>query len=680
MKVSLNWIREYIDLPENLTIEKLSYDLTMRTVEVEGCKNLGDAFQNIVAGRILSVSAHPKADRLRVVMADIGESEPVQVVCGGSNLEPGQMVAVAKPGAKVIWHGEGEPVEIKITKLRGVESYGMICGANEIGLENLLPAADDHEIIDLKGIGCQPGDNIAAVLFLEDQILEIDNKSMTNRPDLWGHYGIARELAAIYNLELKALPAFPGGRPLPEFPVQIENSDLCRRYTAIVYSGLKNEPSPLWLRSSLYKVGLRPINNIVDITNYIMLAVGQPAHGFDKSHVRDEIRVRTARKNELLELLDGKELRLGGKNLVIADRSEVLALAGIMGGKKDSVLPETTEIILELANFSPTCIRHTTQEFGLRTEASIRFEKHVDTQRIDLALGLATRLFREILPNSVMTAFSDVCPQPTEPAVIDVTIPFLSVRLGSPVTAADVERSLAPLGFTTSAAGDHLKITVPSWRSTGDVSLADDILEEVARMIGYANFALIPPAVVLDKPVNQLPVQLERKLREYLACRCGFQEVFTYPWTEEKFILAAGINPDSLLTLSTPPAPENRYLRASLVPGLLEAIVTNLKHVDTFRIFELTQVFSPGAVSPSSADEALPLQQRFLTGVLTGSDAEKLFFEAKGILENMARYSQMQDFAFAREQEPAWTEKKVWLNLIAQGEIIGSVGLLSLKA
>ena len=679
MKVSLNWIREYVDLPAGLTMEQLAYDLTMRTVEVEGYENLAEAYEQIVAGRIIEVNAHPKADRLRVVMTDIGLGEPVQIVCGGSNLEPGQMVAVAKPGSKVVWHGEGEPVAIKASKLRGVESFGMICGAGEIGLGALLPAADDHEIVDLKGIACQPGDNLASILNLDDQVLEIDNKSLTNRPDLWGHYGIARELSAIYGTALKPLPVFAAAANLPRYPVSIADANLCRRYAAVVYTGLKNEPSPLWLQTSLFKVGLRPINNIVDITNYIMLAVGQPTHGFDRTHVEGGIVVRPARDREELELLDGKTLLLDGGNLVIADQRAPLGLAGIMGGSQDSILPDTAEIVLEIANFSPTCIRRTTQAFGLRTEASIRFEKHVDVQRVDQALGLAARLFAEIIPGSVMAAFNDVCPVRTEQPAIEVTIPFLSTRLGNPVTAEDVTRYLVPLGFTTEADGDLLRIIPPSWRSTGDVSLPDDILEEVARMIGYDNFAVIPPKIVLEKPVNQPKVRLDRNLREYLAFRCGFQEVFTYPWVHEKYIQAAGSEPDGLLSLSTPPAPENRFLRSSLIPGLLETVVTNLKYYDAFRVFELTQVFARGAMSPSVPSEVLPRQERHLAGALTGGNAEKLFFEAKGILESLARGCQMQALSFSREEQPAWAEKKVWLNIVADGAVAGSVGLVSLK-
>ena len=686
MKVSFNWIREYVALPADLTMEKLAFDLTMRTVEVEGNENLAASFKNIVAGRITAVEPHPQADRLRVVQVDVGEADeqgvmkPAQVVCGGSNLEVDQMVILARPGSWVRWHGEGEPVELKASKLRGVLSEGMICASAEVGLEALFPAEDDHVIVDLAGVPCQPGDNMAAVLHLDDQILEIDNKSMTNRPDLWGHYGIARELSAIYDCPLKPLPVFVPSADLPAYPVTIENPDLCRRYSAMVLSNLVNEPSPLWMQIALFKVGLRPINNIVDITNYVMLAVGQPTHGFDRSHVKDEIRVRTARAGEVLELLDGKKLQLQETDLLIADRETPLGLAGIMGGRNDSVLLETTEIVLEIANFAPRGIRRTTQAFGLRTEASSRFEKHVDTQRVEQGLGLAARLFADVIPGARITAFSDVYPQPTLPPVIDVTLSFLSKRLGSPVTAADVTKSLAPLGFTVEADGDLLKVATPSWRGTGDVTLPDDILEEVARMIGYANFAYHAPAITLEKPVNQHKPQMDRSLREYLAFRCGFQEVFTYPWIEDRFHEAAGIDLQNLLAICTPPSPDNSRLRSSLVPAMLETLATNLRYFDAFRVFELTQVFKPGTITPSVPHEKLPLQERHLAGALAGTDAAQLFFEAKGVIESMGRFIQMQGtLTFARVTEPLWAEKKVWLNILLGEAVIGSVGLLSMK-
>ncbi len=682
MLVSLNWIREYVDLPADLSMEKLAYDLTMRTVEVEGTYDPAEGLDGIVAGRILEVRPHPQADRLRLVMTDVGLDEPVQIVCGGSNLAPDQIVVVALPGSQVRWHGQGEPVAIKRSKLRGEESYGMICGASEVGrLEELLPARAETEIMDLSAFPCRPGQPVAEVLGLSDIILEIDNKSMTNRPDLWGHYGLARELASIYHLPLKDLPVFTPPADLPAYPVAIEDPDRCLRYTAAHYTGLAVEPSPWDLQLKLWKVGMRPINNLVDLTNYVMLTTGQPTHGFDKTHVQGGIRVRLAGAGETLELLDSRVLELAPADLLICDEAQPLGLAGIMGGRKDSILPDTTEIILEVATFEATGIRRTTQIHGLRTEASIRYEKGVNTQRVDQALGVFQDILARLYPQARLEAFRDVETAPTAPIAITVEKDFLNLRLGQPISFQAMLDTLSPLGFTVQEAGDAFLVTVPSWRATGDVSLRDDVLEEVARMIGYENFEFTPPAITLEGPVNQKKPELERAIREYLAFRCGLQEIFTYPWVEDVYIQAAGQDPSTLLTLAAPPSPQTSHIRNSLIPGLLEAVETNTRYFTRFRIFEATQVFSATKTfSPSEPSEVLPLQEKHLGIALVGEDPETLFRELKGILETLPRVTMAEGFSFAQTSQPAWADRKAWLNLVADGEVIGSLGLLSMKS
>lgn len=682
MLVSLNWIREYVELPADLTMDKLSYDLTMRTVEVEGTENPASGLEQIVAGRILEVTPHPQADRLRLVLTDVGLEEPVQIVCGGSNLEPGQMVVAALPGSKVRWHGEGDPVEIKKSRLRGEESFGMICGASEVGrLEELLPASGEAKIMDITSFGASPGQPIADVLGLDDIILEIDNKSMTNRPDLWGHYGLARELAAIYHSPLKPLPAFQAPASIPRFPVMIEDPERCLRFTAAHYKNLIVEPSPWDLKLKLWKVGIRPINNIVDITNYVMLTTGQPTHGYDFSHVKDGISVRTARPSETLDLLDGRRLELNGEDLLIADEKGALGLAGIMGGKADSILADTKDMILEAASFSAVGIRHSAQFHGIRTEASMRFEKAINTQRIDEALGVFQNLVQRLLPEAELAAFSDLCPSPTTEPVIEAEKDFLSVRLGQAVTLQQMKDTLEPLGFSVREDDARFIVRVPSWRATGDVSLREDILEEVARMIGYENFEFIPPCVTLEKSVNQKKPSLERSVREYLGLRCALQEVFTYPWVDEAYIRAAGTDPSELLRLSAPPSPQTAHIRDSLIPGLLEAIEKNSRFFSEFSLFEMTHIFRKDKTfSPSDPSEVLPFQEKHLGIALTGEEPEQLFRRLKGILIELPRITMAEPFEFVREEKPAWADKKAWLNIAFNGMIIGSFGLLSMKA
>lgn len=680
MKLSLNWIKRYVDLPEDLTMEKLAYDLTMCTVEVEDAVNLGESLSGLVVGKILTVEKHPDADKLRVCTVDVGDPEPSLIVCGGVNLAPEQLVAVAKPGAWVRWHGEGDPVEIKPAKLRGVMSYGMICASGEIGLAELFPTTQPAEIMDITAFGAAPGTPLADALGLNDVILEIDNKSMTNRPDLWGHYGMARELAAIYKRPLKPIEPAVLPEMSEELKVVIEDGERCTRYTGFIIKGIKNVPSPFELQSMLWRVGQRPINLPVDITNYIMFATGQPCHGFDRKHITGGIHVRRAYDGEQLVLLDGEALTLTTEDLVIADEKSPVGLAGVMGGKLDSILEDTTELILEIANFSPLGIRRTSQRFELRTDASSRYEKGLDPQRIDDAASVALAAFREYFPESVVTAHTDVYPRPLECAVVDVDLGFLRKRLGRDLSAADVTAILDTLGFTTEELDGVLRVTAPSWRSTGDISLPDDILEEVARLIGYENFPFVAPTVTLDHAINQRGPQLERAIREYLAFRCNMQEIFTYPWIEDSYIEASGADTSAMLELSTPPAPEERRLRSTLVPGLLKAVVTNLRYFSDFRIFEMTQVFfDRNYHSVNSEDELLPEMARHLGAAFAGSDARALFREAKGALEYMHRAVQMEPLGFVQSEKPSWADEKLWVNVTRGGEVIGSLGLVSPK-
>ena len=419
MKLSLNWIKDYVKIPDDMDLSKLAYDLTMSTVEVEGAHDLGRDFDGIVVGEIKEVLPHPNADKLRVCKVDIGDGEIKDIVCGGSNLAAGMKVVVACPGAMVRWHGEGEPVEIKNAKLRGVASFGMICASVEVGLADLFPAAEEHEIMDVTAIDAPAGTPLAKALGLEDIILEIDNKSMTNRPDLWGHYGIAREIAALYDLPLVSFDKYePDTKEV--YDVRILDEQRCPRYIGARIEGLGVKPSPFEMQSRIWRVGMRPINALVDITNYVMLATGQPTHVFDSNHIIDHIEVRRANEGEKLQLLNDKELALSTDDLVIADAEGAVALAGVMGGAKDSVLSETESVILEVANFESKGVRRTALRYDNRTEASSRYEKAIDPERCDQAVSLAMQLFAELYPEMRVTAYNDKYPTPLVKKEIDL--------------------------------------------------------------------------------------------------------------------------------------------------------------------------------------------------------------------------------------------------------------------
>jgi len=680
MKVSLNWIKDYVKLPSDLELSRIAHDLTMSTVEVEGMTDLGKKFDNIVVGEILEILPHPNADKLKICSTDIGGGKIRKIVCGGINVKKGMKVAVACPGAKVCWHGAGELV-IKNTAVRGVESFGMICASSEIGLFDLFPTTSEATILDLSEFPAKAGTKLSDALDLNDIILEIDNKSLTNRPDLWGHYGIARELAALYNLPLKNIPklCMPS---VPEYKIVIEDSFLCPRYIAVKIEGIEVKSSPYKLQSRIFSVGMRPLNAIVDITNYVMLATGQPAHAFDADYVKGHIVVRRAKSSEKIVLLNKKEQVLSNDDLVIADAQSPIALAGIMGGEKDSVHSKTKNIILEIANFEPKSVRRTAVRHDSRTEAGARFEKGIDTQRCDIALSVAMKLFADIFKKFSITAFSDRYPKPCAQKEIDVSLKWLTKRLGKNIPKNVILSKLKRLGFLVEFNKDIMRVTVPTWRSTGDVSIPNDIMEEVARIYGFENFEPAPITTSFVGAIQQPAVEIDRKIREYLAYRCGMFEIFTYPWVKEEHIKALSLNVNDMLTLSAPPSPEERYLRSSLVPNICKAAADNLRYFTEFSIFESAQVFFNKDFSKVyDALESLPLQRKNVAGAYVASSdkLDWLFRTAKGVVENLPRCVHAEPLTFKRLEKPVWADDVAWLNVCCNNKRVGDIALLCKK-
>ena len=682
MKLSLNWIKNYVKLPEDFDLTKLAFDLTMSTVEVEGTHDLGKQFDKIIVGVIKEVLPHPNADKLRVCKVDIGTEEIKDIVCGGSNLEAGMKVVVACPGSYVRWHGEGEPVEIKNAKLRGVPSFGMICASVEVGLADLFPANEEHEIMDVSYLDVKAGTNLADALDLNDIILEIDNKSMTNRPDLWGHYGIAREIAALYDLPLVEFDKYTPDT-VEEYDVRILDTERCPRYIGAKIEGLGIKPSPFKMQSRIWRVGMRPINALVDVTNYVMLALGQPTHVFDSNHIVDHIEVRRANEGEKLVLLNEKELSLSTDDLVIADGEGAVALAGVMGGAKDSVLPDTNSVILEVANFDSRTVRRTALRYDNRTEASSRYEKAVDPERCDLALSMSMQLFAELYPEMKVTAFKDLYVNKLVKKEIDVDFDWLDRRLGKRIPQEIVAKKLGTMGYEVTFTDKGMHIVVPTWRSTGDVSIKADIMEEVARMYGYENFQPTPITTSFDSAINQLDTDLVRKVKEYLAFRCNMQEIFTYPWMTDNYVNAILPTLDGVLALSTPPSPTEKYIRSTLLPNICKAIVKNEHYFEEFSIFEEAQIFADkDYYSPYDEKEKLPYQRKHLGCAFAGKpdSVATLFRKAKGVIEAMPTYTHMEGFTFKREEKPYWADETVWMNVYLGDKKIGDMGLLSRKA
>lgn len=688
MLLSLNWLKNYVNLPAHLTAKKLAHDLTMSTVEVESVENQAEKFEYVVVGKIIEIKNHPNADKLKIVITNIGKKEPVQIVCGGINLREGMLVAVALPGSKVRWHGEGELVKLQETEIRGVKSFGMICSSNEIGLEKIFPC-EDQEIVDLSILkNIKTGQNLAKVLKMEDIIIELDNKSITHRPDLWNHYGVARELSVIYktdlgeNVILNGAKHSEGSRSKKEnnLSINIENKKLCPRYIGCVIKNVKVAPSPMWLQQALLALDSRPINNIVDITNYVMLDVGEPMHAFDKSKLETqsskfsgrEIIIRQAKNGEKIKTLDEVIRKLDESMLVIADSKKPIALVGIMGGFDSSVDNKTTEIILEAANFEAVNIRKTGQKLGLRTEASNRFEKKLPVEFAFLGMQKALELIKEILPEAEIQPIIDMNFAKQNNVKIDISHDFIESRMGQAISEKEVKDILNRLGFEIRVKRQKVKargqelfylIKVPYWRATGDIDCPEDIVEEIARIYGYNNLKDQPLEVRLHKQILQPKYETRKKIKDFLVLNSGLNEIFNYPWTEEIYLKKLAQNA-KMIEVANPPGEANKWLQKSLISNIVKNIEDNLRYFDEFGIFEIANVYLPQGEEP----------KMLAIGFVSEKNVDA-FLSVKGIIESMLNHLQIINYQLQLNkptEEYLSTEK--FLELKVGGRELGWLG------
>lgn len=665
MKVSLSWLRDYVDLPANLSPSQLMHDLTLSTVEVEGIHHPADPLRSICIGEVVHAEAIPDT-HLTLTRVDAGSHGTLQVVCGADNVRTGMKVILALPGASIHPKGASTPLQVRSVEMRGVRSEGVLCAADEVGLTAVFPATENRGIVDLGELDVPAGTDLAAAIGFDDAVLEIDNKSLTNRPDLWGHHGIARELAAIYRVPLRSLPALPALPPANHLLGQPDPA-ICNRFTATVFDQVRVTEAPLWMRSRLARVGQRSIDLFVDLTNYVMFATGQPSHAYDADAVSVPMTARWGDRGESLVLLDESRHDVPGLPC-IADAKHVLAAAGVMGGALSGVTSSTRRIFLEMASFDAQVVRKSSQRLGARTEASSRFEKGVDSQRIDGALALFIDLVQSIQPGVVCSAHQDVINRQTSSAQIVVQVPFIERRLGKHFPAADIADGLTRLGLGVRVDGETLHLTAPSWRSTGDLSLPADIVEEVARLHGYDNFRIVPPRIDLARMPRAKRLPLDRRVREFLA-GSGLQEVITYPWANVPMLVASGIDPAALFELEAPPGPDQRFLRDSLVPNLIEAVATNQHHFDGFALFEA------GAVFPGRAEA------RHVAGVLFGTELAALFGRAKGLVEGMQRKVHLASLTERTGRSlPGWADANVGLSFEAATGVAGVVARVGNRA
>ncbi|MFA5211150.1 MAG: phenylalanine--tRNA ligase subunit beta [Patescibacteria group bacterium] len=636
MKISYKWLKQYINLPDSLTAEEIALKMTMAIVEVEEIFKQGKNLENIVVGVVKKVEKHPDADKLKIAQVDLGE-KTVQIVCGGTNLKEKMKVAVAKIGSKVRWHGEGDLVEMKEAKIRGVESFGMICAASELGLENMFNQGET-EILDLTHLKSLAGTNLATALGLDDIIFDIDNKSMTHRPDLWGHYGMAREITAVYNKKLKEyLVKEIKSEEKEKIEVEVKETKLCPRYMAVMIDNVEVKESTSEIQERLLAAGLRPINNIVDITNYVMLDLGQPLHAFDKNNLAtNKIIVRSAKENEKFFTLDGKEHNLNSDNLVIADTEKAIAIAGVMGGLNSEIKNETKTIIFESANFEPSGVRKTALKLGIRTDSSARFEKSLDPNLAELALKKAVELILKSCPKAkVVSNVVDINNFAVNKGPIEISYEFLFEKMGEEMDKKQVLKILDSLGFVVKEKKDILSVEIPSWRATKDISIKEDIVEEVARIYGYDNFKKVLPNFPIIPPQENRLRKLERKIKDILAWKFGFTENLNYSFISPKLIEKMGSEKDDFVELDNPIAKDEPFLRRDLLGSLLTNLEKNSHDYDELAFFEIGKVFKkeePGERMEPQSDELLPRQDNLLSIVYMNKNDEKPFFELANVL------------------------------------------------
>lgn len=609
MKISIGWLNEFVDV-RDLEPKALAERLTLSTSEIEGVDLQGEGLGLVVAARVLSARRIEGSDHLHAVEVESGSGR-VEVVCGAPRIRTGAIAALATPGSTL---PDGR--EIRRAKVGGVMSDGMLCSPAELGLgedaSGLLWLPDDTPL------GCP----LPEVPGIRDAVLEIDNKAITHRPDLWGHYGFAREVAALYGRELRPLlraaaPVLGAAGP----KVTIESPALCPRYIGLAIRDVTIAESPFWLRRRLESVGIRSISNLVDLTNYVMLELGQPLHAFDYARLRGpEIRVRTARPGETLKTLDGVDRALPGDALVIADRDCATAIAGIMGGAESEISSSTRDVLLESANFDPVGVRRASVRLGLRTEAVARFEKSLDPE---LALQAVSR-FVDLFPRAGVRAgradeLTDAYARRLPVRTIRLDAGRVERRLGAAIGSARIASILRSLSFGVAEDGPTLDVTVPSFRATKDVTIEDDLVEEVGRVHGYANVPPSPPVFACVLAPRDAKREIERPIRTALSGALRFTEVLTYSFAADEHLEKLGLLDLPYVRLSHPTQQNMARLRRDLAPALIATIEPNLRVFSGMRFYEIGRTYWP----ERPVENVLPDERRHVTGVVVPQRRQK---------------------------------------------------------
>ncbi len=670
MKVSLSWLKEYVDI--KIPVDELAHKLAMAGTEVKAWQVVGESWEGIIVGQIKAINPHPNADRLFLPTINLGTEERA-VVCGAPNLKIGDKVAFAHVGAKLIDGHTGELVSLEAAKIRGVASEGMVCSEKELGI------SDSHQEIMVLPAEAPLGKPLAG--YMGDIILDLD--ITPNRPDCLSVIGIAREIAALTGQKVH-LPKDDYAESTTtidsQVAVEIADPDLCPRYSASLVKGIKIGTSPPWMQQRLIAAGMRPISNIVDITNYVMLEYGEPLHAFDYEQIRGQkIIVRRAKKNEVMTTLDGNKRALLPDMLVIADTERAVALAGVMGGYDSEVTEATTDIFLEAASFNPANIYETGNSLGLPSEARLRFERGISEGVTIPALKRATQLLVEIGGGQAAKGFIDNYPGKKKATPVRLRASESKRLLGVDFGIKKMKDTLVALGFEvrTGASNAELLATVPYWRS--DISLEEDLVEEVARIIGYDEIPIVMLSQSLP-PQNPSPMlKLKPRVSQVLA-DYGFQEVITFSMMGGEALNKLSSQSSNLVRLDNPMTAEQEYMRPTLRANILTALEANLRHEENgVRLFELGRVYL-------SRKNDLPNEPEIVCGVMAGPRFEPSwrggnealdFYDAKGIVEGLFGQLGIEVSFEAGSDEDLHPFKQA--AIIVEGKRLGVVGQLHPK-
>lgn len=673
MFVSYKWLQDYVDL-SGITAEELAEKITRSGIEVEGVDILGEGISGIVVGHVLECEQHPDADKLNKCLVDIGAGEPVQIICGAKNVAKGQKVVVATVGAVLPGN-----FKIKKAKLRGEESNGMICSLQELGIESKLVSKEYSEGIFVFPHDVEPGADALKQLNLDDEVLELG--LTPNRADCLSMLGVAYEVAAILGREVKYPTielATTNEKAADYISVQVDASEDNPLYIARVVKNVKIAPSPLWLQTRLMAAGIRPHNNVVDITNYILLEYGQPLHAFDYDRLGSkEILVRRAKDGEKMTTLDDAERTLTSDHLVITNGTVPVALAGVMGGANSEVQSDTTTVLIESAYFKGSTIRKSSKDHGLRSEASARYEKGIDPNRTRAAADRAAALMAELAGGEVLNDVVAVDTLAVEPAIVEITLDRINKVLGTTISKEEVAGIFTKLQFSFVEDNDTFRVTVPTRR--GDITIEEDLVEEVARLYGYDTLPMTLP-VGESIPGKLTDYQAKRRLvRRYLE-GAGLYQSVTYALTSAEKVNQYALETGDPIRLAMPMSEERSLLRLSITPHLLEVVGHNLaRQMNSVATYEIGSVFL------SKAGAELPEEKEHLAAAITGLwlsptwQGEKKvvdFYVLKGVLEGLFDLLGLGERVSYVQTKMDGMHPGRTAQVILDGEVIGVIGQL----